>query len=206
MTSELHPHSSVYAFKPLFLYVFSRWIDFCLSRLIYFDSSINNTNQHYHASFGVVILLSNQIWAYSLVLHVQLYFLHLCVIFNVKFQLLVGKSNFSFVIEMNLILSSSLCICLTLKWSCWYVGIIYHSPSLGPISFPRLHFFLGSSPTLNPIYIIVNIFASILVIWQTTRITIIIVAQWKATNLNVIPIINFHCIVWMAFKFITNEY
>jgi hypothetical protein len=24
--------------------------------------------------------------------------------------------------------------------------------------------------------------------------------------LNVIPIINFHCIVWMAFKFITNEY
>ncbi len=150
MTSELHPRNSVCAFKALFLSMLSKWIDFCLSRLMYFYSSINNTNQHYHASFGVDIFLSSQIWSFSLVLHIQLHFPHLLVIFNVRFQLLVGKNNFSFVIEMNLILSSSWCICLTLKWSCWYVGIIYHSPSHGPISFPRLHLFFGFIPHLKP--------------------------------------------------------
>lgn len=102
-TNELHPRSSVYAFTPLFLSMFSKWIDFCLSRLMYYYSSINNTNQHYHASFLVFIFLSNQILSYSLVLHIWLHFPHLCVIFNVRFQLLVGKSNFSFVVEMNLI-------------------------------------------------------------------------------------------------------
>ncbi len=110
----------------------------------------SNTNQHYHATFGVVIFLSNQIWSYSLVLHIQLHFLHLCVIFDVRFQLLVGKNNFNFVTEMNLILSSSWCICLIFKWLCWYVGIIYHSPSLGPISFLHLHLFFGFISHLKP--------------------------------------------------------